>query len=235
MLRTESAGPLPNIDRVARQALKGSSFELWLEQIGHRPQRERLHSHVARARRRRWRSSAMTLVGKALGGGHRLRSRALHPSGRPSPQASARTLQVRGNLSRSARPALAQHPRRPRLQRRHEDGGRRARASPSGRSSGRRSTSRTSVCRSKESLEQPVRPHSAARRALLLDRRAHSARDGRQPLGNPRQPGGRRSRALQDPPPGARAHRARTVHRLRPDGAAGVSRTGALVHQPAST
>jgi tight adherence protein B len=34
LLRTVSAGPLPNIDRVARQALKGSSFELWLEQTG---------------------------------------------------------------------------------------------------------------------------------------------------------------------------------------------------------
>jgi tight adherence protein B len=34
MLRTESAGPLPNVDRVARQALRGSSFERWLEQSG---------------------------------------------------------------------------------------------------------------------------------------------------------------------------------------------------------
>jgi len=34
MLRTQSAGPLPNIDRVARQALKGSSVELWIEQTG---------------------------------------------------------------------------------------------------------------------------------------------------------------------------------------------------------
>ena len=34
MLRTESEGPLPNIDRVARRALKGSSFEQWLEQSG---------------------------------------------------------------------------------------------------------------------------------------------------------------------------------------------------------
>ena len=36
---TEAAGPLPNVDRVARQALKGSSFELWLEQsgTGHQP------------------------------------------------------------------------------------------------------------------------------------------------------------------------------------------------------
>jgi tight adherence protein B len=34
MLRTQKAGPLPNIDRVARKALKGSAFELWLEQSG---------------------------------------------------------------------------------------------------------------------------------------------------------------------------------------------------------
>jgi tight adherence protein B len=34
LLRTEAAGPLPNIDRVARQALKGSAFERWLEQSG---------------------------------------------------------------------------------------------------------------------------------------------------------------------------------------------------------
>jgi tight adherence protein B len=34
MLRTTSEGPLPNIDRAARRALKGSSFEKWLEQSG---------------------------------------------------------------------------------------------------------------------------------------------------------------------------------------------------------
>jgi tight adherence protein B len=34
MLRTQSAGPLPNLDRVARKALKGLSFERWLEQTG---------------------------------------------------------------------------------------------------------------------------------------------------------------------------------------------------------
>jgi tight adherence protein B len=34
MLRTQSAGALPNIERVARKALKGSSFERWLEQTG---------------------------------------------------------------------------------------------------------------------------------------------------------------------------------------------------------
>jgi tight adherence protein B len=34
LLRAEAAGPLPNIDKVARQALKGSSFERWLEQSG---------------------------------------------------------------------------------------------------------------------------------------------------------------------------------------------------------
>jgi tight adherence protein B len=34
LLRTQSEGPLPNVDRVARQAIKGSSFERWLEQSG---------------------------------------------------------------------------------------------------------------------------------------------------------------------------------------------------------
>ena len=34
LVRTEKTGPLPNIDRVARQALKGSTFERWLEQSG---------------------------------------------------------------------------------------------------------------------------------------------------------------------------------------------------------
>ena len=34
LLRTEPTGPLPNIERAARRALKGSSFELWLEQSG---------------------------------------------------------------------------------------------------------------------------------------------------------------------------------------------------------
>jgi tight adherence protein B len=34
LLRTQSEGPLPNIDRVARKALRGSGLELWLEQTG---------------------------------------------------------------------------------------------------------------------------------------------------------------------------------------------------------
>ncbi len=34
LMRTETQGPLPNLDRVARQALRGSSFERWLEQSG---------------------------------------------------------------------------------------------------------------------------------------------------------------------------------------------------------
>jgi tight adherence protein B len=34
LLRTQSEGPLPNVDRVARQAIKGSAFERWLEQSG---------------------------------------------------------------------------------------------------------------------------------------------------------------------------------------------------------
>jgi tight adherence protein B len=34
MLRAQSEGPLPNVDRVARQAFKGSSFERWVEQSG---------------------------------------------------------------------------------------------------------------------------------------------------------------------------------------------------------
>jgi tight adherence protein B len=34
LLRTQSAGPLPNMDRVAKRALKGSSFERWMEQSG---------------------------------------------------------------------------------------------------------------------------------------------------------------------------------------------------------
>ena len=34
LLRKESAGPLPNIDRVATEALKGSKAEKWLQQSG---------------------------------------------------------------------------------------------------------------------------------------------------------------------------------------------------------
>jgi tight adherence protein B len=34
LIRQQQTGPLPNIDRVARQAIKGSSFERWLEQSG---------------------------------------------------------------------------------------------------------------------------------------------------------------------------------------------------------
>jgi tight adherence protein B len=34
LLRAESKGPLPNVEKVARQALKGSSFERYLEQSG---------------------------------------------------------------------------------------------------------------------------------------------------------------------------------------------------------
>ena len=59
-----------------------------------------------------------------------------------------------------------------------------------------------------------------------------SARDRRQPGRNPRQPRPRRARALQDPAAGARAHRARPLHRLRPAGAAGIAGRCAHVHQP---
>src|SRR5689334_2208454 len=34
LLRTQSSGPLPNIDQIANRALKGSNFELWMEQTG---------------------------------------------------------------------------------------------------------------------------------------------------------------------------------------------------------
>ena len=34
LLATQTTGPLPNVDRVARQAIKGSKFERWLEQSG---------------------------------------------------------------------------------------------------------------------------------------------------------------------------------------------------------
>src|SRR5262245_52489586 len=34
LLRTQSSGPLPNIDQIANRALKGSQFELWMEQTG---------------------------------------------------------------------------------------------------------------------------------------------------------------------------------------------------------
>lgn len=34
LIRAQVTGPLPNVDRVARQAIKGSAFERWLEQSG---------------------------------------------------------------------------------------------------------------------------------------------------------------------------------------------------------
>lgn len=34
LIRTQATGPLPGVDRVARQAIKGSTFERWLEQSG---------------------------------------------------------------------------------------------------------------------------------------------------------------------------------------------------------
>src|ERR1041385_835747 len=34
VVREEAAGPLPNFDRVARRAIKGSALETWLEQSG---------------------------------------------------------------------------------------------------------------------------------------------------------------------------------------------------------
>ena len=91
-------------------------------------------------------------------------------------------------------------------------------------SSGRRSTSRTSACRCKDALDEPGRSRPAARRAVLRDRRAHPARDRRQPVGDSRQPRARRARAVQDPAPGARPHGARPLHRLRAAGAAGGPR-----------
>ena len=69
-------------------------------------------------------------------------------------------------------------------------------------------------------------------RAVLRHRRGHPARDRRQPGRDSRQPRARRPRALQDPPAGARAHRARPLHRLRAAGAAGGAGGRAVVHQP---
>lgn len=34
LIRAEETGPLPNVDRVAREAIKGSGFERWLQQTG---------------------------------------------------------------------------------------------------------------------------------------------------------------------------------------------------------
>jgi tight adherence protein B len=34
LIRTQATGPLPNVDRMARLAIKGSAFERWLEQSG---------------------------------------------------------------------------------------------------------------------------------------------------------------------------------------------------------
>ena len=34
LVRVQSTGPMPNLDRVARRAIKGSALETWLEQSG---------------------------------------------------------------------------------------------------------------------------------------------------------------------------------------------------------
>ena len=66
----------------------------------------------------------------------------------------------------------------------------------------------------------------------FFDGRADSARDGRQPLGDSREPRVRRARALQDPAPGARLHGARSDDGLRAAGAAGRAGRRAQIHQP---
>ena len=86
----------------------------------------------------------------------------------------------------------------------------------------------------KDALENLTDARPVARRAVLLDRGADPARDRRQPVGDPREPGARRARALQDPAPGARLHRARPLDRLRAAGAAGGAVHRAGVHQPGS-
>ena len=70
----------------------------------------------------------------------------------------------------------------------------------------------------KDALDNLGDPDAAHRRALLRDRRSHPAGDGRQPLGDPGQPRLRRARAVQDSPPGARAHGPWTHDGLRAAG-----------------
>ena len=74
--------------------------------------------------------------------------------------------------------------------------------------------------------ERAGRAHRQPRRALLRDGRADPARDRRQPGGDSRQPGVRGARALQDSPPGPRAHRARPLHRVGAAVAAGGAGRG---------
>ncbi len=96
---SKSRGPLPNIDRVARQALKGSSFERWLEQSGTGDQRQR----GASSPRSRWRVMLAasgddvrrkTVVGALLA----FRARALHRADDPPAEARGAALQVRGDF-----------------------------------------------------------------------------------------------------------------------------------------
>ena len=78
---------------------------------------------------------------------------------------------------------------------------------------------------------EPDGADPAARRPVLLDRRADPARDRRQPVRDPREPRARRPRALQDPAPGAGLHGARPPDRLRAPRAAGVPHDRVVVHQ----
>ena len=125
---------------------------------------------------------------------------------------SARLKRVRGAVPRGAGPAVARAPGRPRVPDRRwawsADEMRRSRSGPSSR---RRSTQQNFGLPLRGRARRADRAHPAARRAVLRHRRADPARDRRQPVGDPRQPGARRARALQDPPPGPRLHRARAA------------------------
>ena len=83
----------------------------------------------------------------------------------------------------------------------------------------------------KDALDNLTFRVPVARRPVLRHRGADSARDGRQPLGDSREPRARRARALQDPAPGPRLHGARPFHRLRAAGAAGGAVHRAVLHQ----
>ena len=152
------------MDRVATEALKGSGVERWLQQIGHGDDHRRRHPADAGVRRAR--RDGRVHVHASVVGRRRRRScvglgiQPLHPAA----EARSAHLHVRRAFSRSARSAFARRPRRPCVQRRHEDGGRRARRS--GRPGVPQGVRRAELRPSAQGIaEQPCRAHSAARRA----------------------------------------------------------------------
>ena len=221
LLKTRArAGRCPRSTAMFSSTERGTALTAWIDQSGVKTSLSSVllsRSALALVVRIRRSLSALRMWSMPVGVAARLRRAVPGAEHQARPPAA----RVRGAVPRGARPDRARAEGRARVRDRTEDGRRRnARA---GRPRVPEDLRRAELRLAAEGCaREPHLPGPAARRPFLRDGGADSARDRRQPVGDPREPRARRARALQDPAPGAGLHRARPADRLRAAGAAGV-------------